>query len=522
MVAKLKLRGQLAINWLHQLQVYQIELEMQNAQLRQAQVGLEESRDRYVDFYDFAPVGYITLDHGGMIEEINLTGASMLSVARNQLPFRRFANYVAKQDQDRWHRYFGDVLKRKQQVACELTLQHDDKPDFYARLDCLCLKHGDRKSVVRIVLADTRLEKRHRQVLKDLEYQKFALDQHSIVAITDLSGTITYANDKFCSISHYSREELLGKNHRLINSGTHPKAFFDEMYRTITAGTVWHGDICNCAKDGSLYWVATTIVPYLGSDGLPFQYVAIRTDITEHRRVEQELVELNKHLAEEVADRTSDLSALAAHVQRIAETERARLARELHDEMGSIMTALTMEVGRLKSKASAPDFLQDLTVIRELIANANQSRRNIINQLYPTVLDDFGFVFAVDLMVKEYRKHSGIEVKIDVTEEDIVISPDHALAAYRITQECLNNIAKHSGASKVQIEVTAKNGFFDMTIHDNGKGMPREIGVNRHGVFGMIERARYLGGSLQIGSDEGGGTTAHLMLPMATAKPKME
>ena len=144
-----------------------------------------------------------------------------------------------------------------------------------------------------LVLA--RLQSTHhnlKETLADLEFRKQALNNHAIVSVTDSKGKIIYVNDKFCEMSQYSRDELTGKNHRIIKSGEHSKKFYSDMLNTIAKGEIWQGQICNRAKDGSYYWVETTLIPRLNEKGKPFEFIGIRTDITSQKNSEDEIKSL--------------------------------------------------------------------------------------------------------------------------------------------------------------------------------------------------------------------------------------
>lgn len=279
-----------------------------------------------------------------------------------------------------------------------------------------------------------------------------ALDEHAIVATTDARGRILRVNDKFCAISKYAREELLGRDHRIINSGRHPPAFFRELWSTISGGKVWKGEICNRAKDGSLYWVATTIVPFLGSDGVPQRYIAIRADISERMRAEQRQAELlvalqkiNEELNQFAYVVSHDLKAPLRAISSLANW----LAADYGDRIGADgreqfelllgrvrrMDALVdgilrySRIGREQEDIAEVDLNEIVAEVRELIAAPAAVLIRVPRPLPRVWCERTRLIQVFENLVSnavKYMDKPAGEVVIECTEE-----PDHWVCAVR-------------------------------------------------------------------------------------------
>lgn len=271
---------------LHELQVHQIELEMQNQALRQTQAELEESRQRYVDLYDFAPVGYLSLSENGKISEINLTGATLLGEDRSQLLERRFSSFVAATDQPGWRQHFLHSLQHPDQQTCDLSLQRSNGTRFDARLHCLSHTTVGAAPSLRLTLTDiTKLK----QAEDELRIAAITFESQEGMLVTDPQGVIVRVNRAFTRLTGYEAQEAIGQRPSLLRSGRHDPGFYQHMWQELKDHGYWQGEMWNQRKNGKIFAEWLTISAVLGPDGVPTHYVGTFSEITQNKEAEAEI-----------------------------------------------------------------------------------------------------------------------------------------------------------------------------------------------------------------------------------------
>ncbi|MDO9168640.1 MAG: EAL domain-containing protein [Methylobacter sp.] len=271
------------------LRAHQLELEMQNEELLRARTALEASRSRYLNLYEFAPVGYLTLNSEGEVIEINLTAAALLGEERNNLLNRYFVDLITPEDCDRWYFLLKNALQcNGEKKNIELMLKRGDSY-FHARLDYLSVMDEDQTLLRRITLTDI-AESKHTE--QELRIAAVAFEVQEGIMITNANKVILRVNQAFTDISGYSAEELVGQSPHLFNSGRHNAAFYAEMWERVNRTGSWQGEIWDRRKNGDIYPKWVTITAVKDSNGVVTHYVGLHTDISARKASEEEIKQL--------------------------------------------------------------------------------------------------------------------------------------------------------------------------------------------------------------------------------------
>lgn len=327
------------------------------------------------------------------------------------------------------------------------------------------------------------------------------------VMITNPEGIIEYVNPAFEQLTGYSREEAIGRKPSILRSGKHDQRFYGQLWRTILSGGVFRAVFTNRKKHGELFHEEETITPITDARGDITHFVSIGRDITTRVRAEEQLRQSREQLR-----------ALAAHLQSVREEERGRIAREVHDELGQVLTGLKYDLAWLARGLPADSTaLQEKTrgLLSLVDATINTVRR-IFTDLRPSVLDELGLVAAIEWQAQEFQSRTGIECRVSTELTDLSLGSEASTALFRICQESLTNVARHAQATRVTVRLSAEEDRLILSVVDNGRGVTEQeqARVTSFGLLGMQERASLLGGQLTIVGRPGAGTTVMVKIPL--------
>jgi PAS domain S-box-containing protein len=338
------------------------------------------------------------------------------------------------------------------------------------------------------------------------------------VVITDADGNIEYVNPKFVEMTCYPQEDTIGKNPRILKSGEHSQEFYQELWRTITSGRVWRGEFYNKKKTGEFYWESASISPIKNEQGVITHFVGVKEDITERKQAEEASRKAHEELERRVAERTAELRQVSSRLLDAHEEERKLIALDLHDGLGQSLSAIKFRVESILQEMKGEDIggtcAMSLQTVVPMVQEAFEEVRRVTRNLRPPVLDDLGILATISWFCREFEstfKGVSIATRIDVREDDVPAALK--IVIFRILQEALNNIGKHSSAHRVKLSLTRQDRNLILMVEDNGTGFDLEPlesekpTVGGLGLAGMKERAALSGGSVSIESRPGVGTT---------------
>jgi PAS domain S-box-containing protein len=345
------------------------------------------------------------------------------------------------------------------------------------------------------------------------------------VIVTDSAGNITYWNPFAEELYGWPAKEVVGRNIMEITVGAASEQEARNHMSALNDGKCWSGEFQVRCKNGEFLTALVTLSPMIDDSGTAIGIVGISQDLSSRKQAEEELQNAHAELEKRVQERTAELASINESLQKLSgqliraqDDERRRIARELHDSTGQVLAALSMTLSQMQ-KDSSPANVRKFQECRDLITSAAGEIRNLSYLLHPPLIDEVGLASAVAEYVQGFQKRSGLSVQFEISQEVGRLDGNREITLFRIIQESLGNIHRHSGSSTANVKISCLQNDIVLEIRDRGRGLPNNADGRSNagvGIKGMQERLRPFGGTLRITSDTTG-TCVKVILPCESA-----
>ncbi len=434
------------------------------------------------DIFNYTTEGIVKTSKEGKFMFVNKRLCEMLGYTEKELLKKDFKDITYEHDLKRSITLFEKIQEEK------ITDYSFDKKYLHKNgnvIDChvtvkWTFDTADKVDYSIAFIADKTEERKAQKRVLDL---RSALDSTSAVFFTNAKGQIKDINKRLEILSGYSRKEIIGKTPKIFNSDYHSRKEWKLFWATIKAGKTFKGEIRNRKKDGSIYWIYVTVSPIVNDKGIIDQYISIQIDITEEKRVKNNLIK---------------------EVIEAQEHERERFAMEIHDGLGQVLLATKMNLSAVSDSSDGLD-IESKKVLNnsiDLLTQAVQEARSISHGLMSRLLSQFGLAYAVNEIVGSINTSSCLNFTFNHNIKDVRFEEEIEMGIYRTLQELIKNIIKHSKATKANLSVIKKGKELSIEIEDNGVGIaegtlrnPKSGGI---GLRNMRSRIEYLGGAFEI------------------------
>jgi signal transduction histidine kinase len=533
---------------LHELQVHQIELELQNEELKQSKAEVDASREKYTDLYDFAPVGYYSLTADGTIQLVNFTGASLVGIDRSRLMGRRFGLLVSSEHRPIFNSFLKQVFAGQTKQSGDFELLSQGKPPRTVNIEAQCLPSG---LECRAVLVDISQRLRDASMVRTSEERYRTLFELSPVAVysIDTSGMI----QKFNRVAG----ELWGRQPALGDTDERFWGLF-KLFRP--DGSFMPYELCPMAEvasgkiaethdaevlierpDGSRITVLVNIRPMKNDRGEVTGAINCFYDITERKRATNALHRAevltasnaklikSENRARQLLKRShllqNKLRSVSHQILKAQEDLRQEISRELHDKIVQLLIGININLEAFTKTAeiNPQNVRRKFAPVRRKVEEAVDTVHQFARDLRPAMLDDLGFVSTLHSYLMGFSKKTAVEVQLTAFSGVESMSKDKLTMLYRVAQEALTNVERHAEATLVNVVILRARGRVSLEIIDNGKAFDvvRSSDSNltgRLGLTSMRERVEMFGGRFSVVSTPGTGTTVRAEVPFGKNK----